>query len=283
MAPSPITTVADLRAALDTPEPPRLLDIRWHLGGPQGRPEYDAGHIPGAVFVDLETVFSGHDGDQGGGRHPLPDAAALQAGLRAAGVRADQPVVCYDAGDTLPAARAWWVLRWAGLTAVTVLDGGWAAWTAAGGPVSTDEPQVEPSDITVSTGAMPLVDADGAVQAELLMDVRAHNRYTGEVEPFDRVGGHIPGAVNVPGGADFDAAGLLLPPDQLAKRYADAGVDGDREVVVSCGSGITAARTILAIEAAGLPVRTPALYVGSYSDWSSDPSRPIATGDQPGR
>ncbi|WP_279580249.1 sulfurtransferase [Fodinicola feengrottensis] len=127
---------------------------------------------------------------------------------------------------------------------------------------------------------MPLVDADGAVHAELLMDVRAHNRYTGEVEPFDRVGGHIPGAVNVPGGDDFDESGRFLAADQLANRYADAGVDADREVVVSCGSGITAARTILAIEAAGLPVPTPALYAGSYSDWSSDPSRPIATGPQ---
>lgn len=278
MAPSPIITVADLRAALDTAAPPRLLDIRWHLGGPQGRPEYDAGHIPGAVFVDLETVFSGHSG---GGRHPLPDAETLQAGLRAAGVSAEVPVVCYDSGDTLAAARAWWVLRWAGLTAVAVLDGGWAAWTAAGGPVSTDEPQVEPSNLTVTTGAMPLVDADGAAEAELLMDVRAHNRYTGEVEPFDRVGGHIPGAVNVPGGADFDESGRLLPAEQLAKRYVDAGVDADREVVVSCGSGITAARTILAIEAAGLPVSTPAMYAGSYSDWSFDPTREIATGDQP--
>jgi thiosulfate/3-mercaptopyruvate sulfurtransferase len=280
MALSPVTTVADLRAALDTPAPPRLLDIRWHLGGPPGRPEYDAGHIPGAVFVDLETVFTGH---HGGGRHPLPDAEALQTGLRAAGVRKDVPVVCYDSGDTLAAARAWWVLRWAGLTAVSVLDGGLAAWTAAGGPVSTDELTVEVSDLVVTTGGMPLVDADGAVQAELLMDVRAHNRYTGEVEPFDRVGGHIPGAVNVPGGADFDESGHLLPAEQLAKRYAEAGVDADREVVVSCGSGITAARTILAIEAAGLPVPTPAMYAGSYSDWSSDPARPIATGEQPGR
>lgn len=279
MSAHPITSAGTLQASLAGPKPPRVLDIRWHLGGPDGRPEYAAGHVPGAVYVDLETVFSGHGP---GGRHPLPEISALQQGLREAGVAADTPVVCYDAGDGLAAARAWWVLRWAGHPDVSVLDGGWAAWAAQTGESSEAPVDVEPSDFVVRPGGMPLVDADGAAAAArdgVLMDVRAHNRYTGEFEPIDPVAGHIPDAVNVPGQHDFTADGLLRTPAELAKRYADAGVDGSQPVAVSCGSGITAARTILAIHAAGLADTAPALYAGSFSDWISDPTRPVATGE----
>ncbi|WP_163507126.1 sulfurtransferase [Fodinicola acaciae] len=278
MSRSPIVSTPALQAMLAGPKPPRLLDVRWHLGGPDGRPEYAAGHLPGAVYVDLETVFSG-PATGSGGRHPLPEISALQQGLREAGVSVDRPIVCYDAGDGLAAGRAWWMLRWAGHPEVYVLDGGWSAWTGE----TSDEPvSVEPSDFVVRPGGMPLVDADGAAAAArdgVLMDVRAHNRYTGEFEPLDPVAGHIPGAVNVPGQDDYTADGLLREPAELAKRYTRAGVDGSAPVAVSCGSGITAARTILAIHAAGLADTAPALYAGSFSDWISEPSRPVATGD----
>jgi thiosulfate/3-mercaptopyruvate sulfurtransferase len=252
-----------------------LVDVRWRLGGPPGREDYDAGHLPGAVFLDLDADLCGPPGP--GGRHPLPDPADLQRVLRAAGVRADRPVVVYDLGDGLPAARAWWTLRWAGHEAVRVLDGGFPAWVAAGLPVTTEVPRPEPGDFTVRPGGMPVLDAAAAGRLAtegVLVDVRAAPRFRGEVEPIDPVAGHIPGAVNLPATEHVDAGGRLRSADALRSRFAAVGVDEGVPVGAYCGSGVTAAHTVLALNLAG---RTDAaLYVGSWSEWITDPDRPVA-------
>jgi thiosulfate/3-mercaptopyruvate sulfurtransferase len=260
-------------ADLSLDHPPVLLDVRWRLSGPPGREDYDAGHLPGAVFVDLDTELSGTPGR--GGRHPLPDPAALERTLRAKGVREGEDVVVYDAGDNQAAARAWWILRWAGHRRTRVLDGGYAAWVAAGRPVTAQRPKPETGDITVRPGGLPVLDADAAAERArtgVLIDARVAPRYRGETEPVDPVAGHIPGAVNVPA-ADLTAPdGRLRPAAELRERFEAA--DG-KEVGAYCGSGVTAAHTVLALHRAG---RTDAaLYVGSWSEWVTDPGRPVAT------
>jgi thiosulfate/3-mercaptopyruvate sulfurtransferase len=268
-----LVDVPALAAEIVDHKKPTLLDLRWHLAGPVGRDEYAKGHLPGAVFVDLDKELCGAPGP---GRHPLPDPDTLQRVLRAAGVREGHPVVVYDAGDGLPAARAWWTLRWAGHEAVRVLDGGYAAWVAAGEPVTTDVPAPPPGDITVRPGGMPVLDAGGAaaLAAEgVLIDVRAAPRYRGEVEPIDPVAGHIPGAVNLPATDHVGPDGRFHAADTLRSRFAGAGLADAVPVGAYCGSGVTAAHTVLALHLAG---RTDAaLYVGSWSDWITDPSRPI--------
>jgi thiosulfate/3-mercaptopyruvate sulfurtransferase len=276
-----LVDAAALRAALDRPGPPTVLDVRWRLGAPgAGRAEHAAGHIPGAAFLDLDGDLSGPPG--AGGRHPLPDPATLQAALRRAGVRAGHPVVVYDGGDGMGAARAWWVLRWAGHPAVRVLDGGLPAWVAAGGPV-TDEPSAPaPGDVTVSPGGLPVLTADEAAAlpaAGTLIDARVAPRYRGEIEPMEAVAGHVPGAVNLPAGAHADDAGRLRAAAEQRAAFDAAGVAQGRPVGAYCGSGITAARTVLALHLAGRP--DAALYVGSWSEWVTDPARPVATGGNP--
>ncbi|MBB4895804.1 thiosulfate/3-mercaptopyruvate sulfurtransferase [Streptomyces olivoverticillatus] len=260
--------------------PPVLLDVRYQPGGPAGLPEYEAGHLPGAVFVDMETAFAGPAGLTG--RHPLPDLAVFGAAMRGAGVRSDHPVVVYDGGLGWAAARAWWMLRWAGHRDVRVLDGGLAAWTAQGGAVTTDVPAVPTGDFVPEPGALPLLDADGAAalaRRGLLFDARAGERYRGEVEPLDAVAGHIPGAVSAPTMENVTADGSFLPAADLAARFAALGAAEATEVGVYCGSGVSGAHEVLALAVAGIPA---ALYVGSWSEWSSDPNRPVATGPQPG-
>lgn len=257
---------------------PTLLDVRWSLAGAD-RAAYLTGHLPGAVFLDLDAVFAGAAGP--GGRHPLPEPGVLQAALRGAGVSAGRPVVVYDAGGTPPtgaAARAWWILRWAGLDDVRVLDGGYAAWVAAGHAVTADRPSPPPGDVSVRPGGAPLVDAAGAAglaAGGVLLDARVSPRFRGETEPVDPVAGHIPGAVNLPAAETVDAAGRLLPADELARRFASAGVRAGRPVGAYCGSGVTAAQTVLALAAVGTDA---ALYVGSWSNWITDPDRPVAVG-----
>jgi thiosulfate/3-mercaptopyruvate sulfurtransferase len=251
-----------------------LLDVRWRLGGPPGRDSYRQGHLPGAVFVDLDRDLAGPPG--AAGRHPLPGPAAYQAAMRAAGVNQDRPVVVYDDADSTAAARAWWTLRYYGHSGVRVLDGGYRAWTAAGLPVSTAEPDPPPGDFTARPGHMPVLDAAGAAataRAGLLLDARTAERYRGETEPVDPVAGHIPGAVSVPTAGNVAADGTFLPPAQLAERF---GIAGAGQVGVYCGSGVTAAHEVLALALAGIPA---ALYVGSWSNWIADPDRPVATGD----
>ncbi|GAA1265698.1 sulfurtransferase [Pseudonocardia aurantiaca] len=278
--------LADLLAAPDPAERPVVLDVRYRLGGPPGRPDHDAAHVPGAVFVDLDAELAGPPGPAG--RHPLPSAEALQAVLRRAGVREGSLVVAHDHGDGAPAARAWWLLRWAGLPAgrVAVLDGGFPAWTAAGLPTTGGPSAPEPGDITVRPGGMPVLDADAAAalgQHGVLLDARAAPRYRGETEPIDPVAGHVPGARNAPSAELIGADGRWLPPEVLAERFAALGVAGAGEAGAYCGSGVTAAALVLAVEHAGLrtPERPIGLYAGSWSNWTADPARPVATGTEP--
>ncbi|MEV7374786.1 sulfurtransferase [Streptomyces sp. NPDC090301] len=273
---NPIIVVSELLSESAGARPPVLLDVRWPLGGPPGRPAYEAGHLPGAVYVDLDAELAGAPGD--GGRHPLPDPEAFGAAMRRAGVSADTPVVVYDGGLGWAAARAWWLLRWAGHQDVRVLDGGLAAWT---GELTEKVPTPEPGDFRPRPGALGLLDADGAAalaRAGLLLDARAAERYRGDVEPIDRVGGHIPGAVSAPTTENVDAEGRFLAADTLRDRFTALGAAEGTPVAVYCGSGVSGAHEVLALEIAGIPA---ALYAGSWSEWSADPARPVATGPDP--
>jgi thiosulfate/3-mercaptopyruvate sulfurtransferase len=219
----------------------------------------------------------------------MPATADFQAAMRRAGVSGDRLVVVYDDADSTAAARAWWLLRYFGHRPVRVLDGGYLAWTAAGYPVETGQPpsSPEPGDFTASPGHLELLDAAGAAalaRGGLLLDARAGERYRGEKEPVDPVAGHIPGAVSAPTAANVNPDGTFLPPAELARRFAALGADGetaggDATVGAYCGSGVTAAHEVLALSLAGLPA---ALYAGSWSEWITDPARPVATGQDPG-
>ncbi|GAA2818085.1 sulfurtransferase [Kitasatospora paracochleata] len=273
---SPLISAADLAAALDSDRPPVLLDIRWQLGGPPGAEEYAAGHLPGAHYIDLDRELAAPPG--AAGRHPLPDPEVLGAALRRAGVNADRPVVVYDAGPATSAARAWWLLRWAGHGDVRVLDGGLAAWRAAALPLSTDTPADGDGDFKPVPGALPTLDADAAEELAhtgVLLDARAGERYRGEVEPIDPKAGHIPGAVSAPTTDNLGPDGRFRPAADLAERFAALGATGatDRPVGVYCGSGVTAAHELLALEIAGLG--GAALYPGSWSEWCNT-GKPVA-------
>jgi thiosulfate/3-mercaptopyruvate sulfurtransferase len=282
--PGPLTDVAAVARALAGAAPPVLLDVRWRLGGPPGIESYRAGHLPGAVFADLDAELAASPGPAG--RHPLPEPAAFQAAMRRAGVSDRRPVVVYDDVDATVAARAWWLLRYFGHDASRVLDGGFRAWRAAGGQVTTgDAAAPAPGDFTARPGHMPVLDADGAASLArrgALLDARARERYRGETEPIDPVAGHIPGAISAPTTGNVAPDGRFLPAAGLRARFAALGVgaDGDaRPVAAYCGSGVTAAHEVLALEIAGVAA---ALYVGSWSNWVADPARPIATGPSPG-
>ncbi|MET1076026.1 MAG: sulfurtransferase [Umezawaea sp.] len=281
----PLISTEALAAALSGDRPPVVLDVRWRLGGPPGRQDYEVAHIPGAEYVDLDEELSSPPGPDG--RHPLPEPAALERVLRAAGVRAGHPVVAYDGGDGSVAARVWWLLRWAGHDEVAVLDGGYAAWTAEARDVTAETPPADPGDIEVRPGAMPVVDADGAAtlaRTGVLLDARAGARYRGETEPVDPRAGHIPGALNAPSSEHAGPDGRWLTADQLATRFRTLGATAGTPIGAYCGSGVTASSIVLALEVAGLTDKTtPAtLYAGSWSNWSADPDRPAATGPEAG-
>ncbi|GAA5002736.1 sulfurtransferase [Actinopolymorpha pittospori] len=279
---SALVTAQDLVQLLDSPTPPVVLDVRWTLTGPPGREAYDAGHVPNARYVDLDTELADPTHTTGGGRHPLPEPDAFAAAMRRAGVNADSEVVVYGAPDGFGAARAWWCLRYFGHQAVRVLDGGYAAWVEAGLPVETTQPRPAPGDFVARPGGMPRLEVEEAARLArdgVLLDARAGERYRGEVEPMDPVAGHIPGAHNLPTAANLDENGRFRPAEELRDRFAAAGVDGGQEVGAYCGSGVSAAQEVLALELAGIPA---ALYVGSWSDWVSDRDRPVATGPDRG-
>lgn len=266
----PLLGAAELAALLSDVT---VLDVRYRMGGPPGREEFAAGHVPGAAFVDLETDLADPPGDRG--RHPLPEPGRFQAAMRRAGVRADRPVVVLDDWGGRAAARAWWLLRHHGHDDVRVLDGGWPAWVAAGGDVETGEPLVAPGDLVVGPGRSDVVDAATLGTVPVVVDARQPERYRGETEPVDPVAGHVPGALNVPTTTNLGADGAFRDAATLRALYAAAGVTGEEPVAVYCGSGVTACHDLLALEVAGVPA---ALYPGSWSEWVADPSRPVATG-----
>ncbi|MEV6537728.1 sulfurtransferase [Streptomyces sp. NPDC051665] len=275
------TTVAELTELLGSERPPVLLDVRWALGDPHGRDHYADGHIPGAVYVDLDTELAAPASPEGG-RHPLPDLAELQESARRWGIGDGRPVVVYDDLGNTAAARAWWLLHYAGVTEVTLLDGALGAWRTAGLPLESGNPaDPTPGDVVLRAGALPTTDADGAAElavSGLLLDARAGERYRGEVEPVDPRAGHIPGAVSAPTGENLAADGTFLAPELLRKRFEERGAGDAARIGVYCGSGVTAAHQIAALEIAGFEAT---LFPGSWSAWSADPARPASTGDRP--
>lgn len=257
----------------------RVLDVRYRLDRPDGRPEYLAGHIPGAVYVDLETELSRHGGADEG-RHPLPTHEQLQQAARRWGVRAGDTVVAYDDARSLGASRAWWLLTRTGVVDVRVLDGGLSAWREAGLPLEAGDVTVEPGDVTLHPLAEPVLSIDEAAalaSSGVLLDVRARERYRGEVEPVDPHAGHIPGALNLPT-TDYMDGERFRDASSLRLLFASVGVEPGVTAAAYCGSGVTAAQAAFAAERAGLCLL---LFPGSWSQWSNTPGRPIATGPEP--
>lgn len=277
---SPLISVDELHDLLGG-DKLRIADVRWYLGRPDdGRLAYGTGHIPTAVFVDLETDLSDHEGLGAPGRHPLPTPQAFAHRMGNLGFGSRNLIVVYDDSAGAIAARMWWMLDDLGHRDVAVLDGGIQAWTAAGHELTTDEPQVDPQPLKLGSAWRNVVERDELASraAELsLIDARAPERYRGEMEPIDPVAGHIPGARNLPLTENLDATGRFKPADRLRTVY-ERVLRAGSEPVLSCGSGTTACHSIIAMRIAGLP--EPLLYVGSYSDWSRS-GMPIATGSEP--
>ena len=267
---TPLISTTELRDRL---REVTLLDVRYRTSGPAGPEEYAAGHVPGAVYVDLDTELADAPGD--GGRHPLPPTDVFEAAMRRAGVRRDTPVVVYDDWQGLAAGRCWWLLRYHGHADVRLLDGGWSAWLADDGAVDHAAPTPAPGDFTAHPGGMPVVEADRVPDVAVLVDARAPERFRGEIEPLDPVAGRIPGAVNVPTGRNLTEDGRFRPADELRAIYAEVGAAPGADVAAYCGSGVTAVHDIVAMEIAGVRA---ALYPGSYSGWIVDPERKVETG-----
>jgi thiosulfate/3-mercaptopyruvate sulfurtransferase len=274
-----LVSIDDLATRLDHPDTV-VVDCRFNLQQPAaGARAYAEGHIPGAFYADLDRDLSGRKEPELG-RHPLPDVAELQKLLSGFGIGPDSRVVVYDEGSGALAARLWWLLRWLGHEQVSLLDGGYAAWCAAGLPVSTVQPAREDGQFIGHAGSMPVLttrDIEAALGTGklLLLDLRARDRYLGRVEPIDPVAGHVPGAVSAPFSAHIAADGHFLPAAELRRHYS--GLLAARpvsEVACMCGSGVTACHGIFALELAGWP--GAALYVGSWSEWIRSAERPIA-------
>jgi thiosulfate/3-mercaptopyruvate sulfurtransferase len=262
-----LISAAELEQRLDAGERPTILDVRWQLAEPDGRAAYERGHIPGAVYVSLDDELSDHT-VTGRGRHPLPSGRDLEAAARRWGVRDGAPVVVYDDWNRAGSARAWWVLKAAGIADVRILDGGLAAWS---GPLETGSVSAQSGDVTVThddlySGALPTLTAEQVAAAHVtLLDARAPERFRGDVEPVDPVAGHIPGARNVPSTSLLDGDGRFV---------SDVPELGDA-VGAYCGSGVTASVVVAALAAQGVDA---ALYPGSWSEWSSDSTRPVEKG-----
>ncbi len=259
-----------------------VVDCRYSLADPAaGRQAYERGHIPGAVFADLGELLSGPTTGMNG-RHPLPDPQAFADGLAALGAGNDTTVVAYDGEDAMFAARLWWLLRWIGHEDVRVLDGGLAAWTSSGGQLATEVPAHPRGNLGLRQRAMPTVtftDVLGNLETRerTLLDARSPDRYRGENETIDPLGGHIPGALNRHFKDNLDADGRFKQPGRLREEFADLLGDIPAERVVhQCGSGVTACHNLLAMEIAGF--KGAALYPGSWSEWCRQRDVPIARG-----
>lgn len=283
---SPLIGAAELRDLITSTPTVRILDVRWQLAQPDGREAYAAGHIPGAVYVDLNTQLATPGEPATEGRHPLPTLEALQQAARDSGISAGETVIIYDDAGSAAASRAWWLLRWAGLTDVRVLDGGLSAWTAAELELDTGWVDAAPGDITFShtadgSGHMPVLEHEQVAEfarSGLLLDARGAERYRGDVEPMDPRAGHIPGAHSLPTSEVVDGQGRFLEPAEIRRRLSSLGSE-ERPTAAYCGSGVTASQVVLAAELAGVRA---ALYPGSFSQWSNHPEFPVATGNQPG-
>ncbi|MBI9114087.1 sulfurtransferase [Sanguibacter suaedae] len=276
---------AELQGILDAGKGVTLLDVRWALGRTDGRARYEEGHLPGAVYVDLETELSGL-ATSATGRHPLPSVVALQDAARSWGVRRGVPVVVYDTLGGLSAARAWWLLRWGGHEDVRILDGGLDGWVRRGGSLDRGDVVAPEGDVVLRGGCLPVVDADGAAalaEDGVLLDARAGERYRGEVEPVDPRAGHVPGARSVPAADTLGPDGRLRPAAELVEVLRAAGVDvvaarasrAAPRTGVYCGSGVTASLGVAVLASLGIDA---ALYPGSWSQWSADPDRPVVVG-----
>ena len=275
-----LITAIELAALIQADDPVTVLDVRWRLDQPDGRAAYLQGHLPGAVYVSLDDDLSDHT-ISGRGRHPLPSGRSLEAAARRWGIRQDVPVVVYDDWNRAGSARAWWVLTAAGLADVRILDGGLSAWRSGGCSLETGQVTPQPGNLTVLqhdlyAGSRPTLTAQqcGAGNVTLL-DARAPERFRGEVEPVDPIAGHIPGAKNLPSGALLTDDGAFRGEDELAQLLS--GIDPDGPLAAYCGSGVTASITIAALAAMG---REAALFPGSWSEWSSDPTRAVARGPE---
>jgi len=275
-----LITPAELDTQIHGDHAPVVLDVRWRLDAPDGRPAYLTGHIPGAVYVSLDDDLAAH-GAATEGRHPLPTPEAFQAAARRWGIDDGDEVVVYDDWMGWGAARAWWMLTDAGIRA-RVLDGGLGAWRAARLPLETAEASPAPGTATVRPGHLPSLTIDEAATLAAggegaLLDARAGERYRGEVEPLDPRAGHIPGALSAPTTDNLNADGTLRSAAELRARFDALGI-GDGTVGVYCGSGVSAAQQVLALAVAG---RSAALYAGSWSQWSNHSARPVAVGPTP--
>jgi thiosulfate/3-mercaptopyruvate sulfurtransferase len=283
-APPHLVDVAWLAAHAGDPRV-RICDVRWYLAGKRGADEYARGHIPGAVFVDVDRDLASPP-DQGPGRHPLPDADHFAAVLARLGVRADTLVIAYDDAGGAIAARLWWLLRYFGHGGGRVLDGGIAAWIAAGNALSTDVPAIDPAPplaLVAGRGARAIdkreIDRLRSDPRALVLDARARDRYEGRSEPIDARPGHIPGARSAPFAENLASpGGPLAPAADLERRYRDLGAFDAAEVAVYCGSGVTACHDLLALAIAGR--EDALLYEGSWSDWARDASLPAAIGPE---
>ena len=271
-----LITAAELSRLIDAGDPVTILDVRWRLDEPHGQATYLQGHLPGAVYVSLEDDLSDHT-VTGRGRHPLPSGRSLEAAARRWGIREGVPTIVYDDWNRAGSSRAWWVLTAAGVRDVRILDGGVSAWRSAGGGVDTGPVTPPPGDVTavhddLYAGALPTLTAQ-QVSDVTLFDARAPERFRGDVEPIDPVAGHIPGAANLPSGSVLAHDGTFLADDALARLVPDH----DGQLGAYCGSGVTASITVAALATIGYHA---ALFPGSWSEWSSDPGRAVARGDE---
>ncbi|WP_022872610.1 sulfurtransferase [Nesterenkonia alba] len=275
-----LITAEQLHSRLQDPTT-TVLDVRWRQDRPEGLPEYLGGHIPGAIFVDLDYELAAPERPAEEGRHPLPDRETFEQTVRRWGINDGDTVVVYDDLKNLSSARAWWLLRWAGFTDVLILDGSLRAWTRAGYELDTGIEIPEEGNAQVSQGHLPtlgLEETELFPQRGTLLDARPADRYTGEYDPLSPRPGHIPGAISAPASASLDEHGRFLPAEQLRERYLRLGVDPDKPVAAYCTSGLHSAHSVLALSLAGFEA---VLYPAGFSQWTRLSDRRVAVGPQP--